>query len=41
MRSMNSMINPEFYFEMNDEANKLRREWFIDENAPIDIFAII
>lgn len=35
------MINPEFYFEMNDEANKLRREWFIDENAPIDIFAII
>ncbi|MDO5821756.1 ImmA/IrrE family metallo-endopeptidase [Methanosphaera sp.] len=35
------MINPEFYFEMNDKANKLRHEWFIDENVPIDIFSIV
>ena len=37
---MNPMINPEFYFKMNDKANKLRHEWHIDENTPIDIFAI-
>lgn len=34
------MINPEFYFEMNDKANKLRHEWFIDEKVPINIFSI-
>lgn len=35
------MINPEFYFEMNDKANKLRHEWSIDEKTPLDIFAIV
>ena len=34
------MINSEYYFEMNEEANKCRREWFIDENVPIDIFSL-
>ena len=35
------MINSDYYFEMNEEANKCRREWFVDENAPIDIFSIV
>ena len=35
------MINSEFYYEMNEEASKCRRKWFIDENVPIDIFSIV
>ena len=35
------MINPEFYFEMNDKANKLRHEWSVDSNVPLDIFSIV
>ena len=34
------MIDSEYYFNMNEEANKCRREWFISENDPIDIFAV-
>ena len=35
------MIDPEFYFEMNDKANQLRYEWFVDANVPLDIFSIV
>lgn len=41
MRSIIQMINSTYYWNMNDEANKLRRKWYIDEYVPIDIFSII
>ena len=35
------MINNKYYFEMNELANECRREWFISENVPIDIFSVV
>ncbi|RAP47709.1 MAG: hypothetical protein BZ135_01655 [Methanosphaera sp. rholeuAM6] len=35
------MIKNEYYYEMNELANECRREWFINENVPIDIFNVI
>lgn len=35
------MINPEYYYQMNELANEHRVKWYLDDKVPIDIISVL